>query len=183
LGNRRVTVIDDGRLPAGVMQAPVDGEGMPTGPVVLIEEGTFRQSLVDWRAEASGSPPVHGWARRESWRDLPATAPSHLYLQSHDEVAVADLVDAVSRGFYLLEPLGPGQFDFADDRFRIPVCGFVLRQGKATAPVSRVWLEGSIGALLRNVRAVARDLEFYPLTGMIGAPTMLVTGLGLRGID
>jgi hypothetical protein len=42
-------------------------------------------------------------------------------------------------------------------------------------------LAGGIGALLRGVGAVARDLRFFPLGGMIGAPTLLLTGLEIRG--
>ena len=82
-----------------------------------------------------------------------------------------------------MEPLGVGNFDFERDRFRLPVCGFVLRQGRATAPLSRAWLEGTITALLRNIQGVGRDLAFQPLGAMIGAPSMLISGLGLRSMD
>ena len=182
LGGALLTIVDDGRLPGGVLEAPVDGEGLPTGPVTLVEEGHFRQALED-RSGAAGSRLPWGCARRESWRDLPTTSPSHLYVQPQADVAVGDLLGAIARGYYLLEPLGSGVFDFERDHFRIPVCGFVLRQGQATAPLSRVWLEGGISALLRNIQAVARDLSFQPLGAMIGAPTMLISGLGLRGVE
>jgi len=183
LGSGLLTIIDDGRLPAGVLASPADGEGLPTGPVALIEEGRYRQPLVDWRQSGGEPRPVFGCARRESWRDLPQTSPSHLYLQPRDGVGVGELLSSVTRGYYLLEPLGPGMFDFERDQFRLPVCGFVLRQGQATAPLSRTWVEGGIGALLRNIQAVARDLSFQPLGAMIGAPSLLISGLGLRSMD
>jgi predicted Zn-dependent protease len=183
LGSGLLTIIDDGRLNGGVLASPVDGEGLPTGPVVLIEEGRYRQPLVDWRQSGGESRPVFGCARRESWRDLPQTSPSHLYLQPRSEVGVGELLSSVTRGYYLLEPLGPGIFDFERDHFRLPVCGFVLRQGQATAPLSRTWVEGGISAFLRNIRAVARDLSFQPLGAMIGAPSLLISGLGVRSMD
>ena len=183
LGSSLLTIIDDGRLAAGVLESPADGEGLPTGPVVLVEEGMYRQPLVDRKQSRVGSPSVFGCARRESWRDLPQTSPSHLYLQPRGGVAVGELLGSVARGYYLLEPLGSGMFDFERDHFRLPVCGFVLRQGQATAPLSRTWLEGGIGALLRNIQAVARDLSFQPLGAMIGAPTLLISGLGLRSME
>ena len=37
LAGRQVTLVDDGRLPGGLMEAPVDGEGLPTGAVTLVE--------------------------------------------------------------------------------------------------------------------------------------------------
>jgi len=183
IGSDLLTIIDDGRLVGGVLAGPVDGEGLPTGPVVLIEEGKYRQPLADWRQSRNQQQPVVACTRRDSWRDVPRTSPSHLYLQPQTGVAVGDLLGSVTRGYYLLEPLGPGEFDFERDQFRLSVCGFVLRQGQATAPLSRTWLEGGISAFLRNIKAVARDLTFEPLGAMIGAPSLLVGGLGLRGMD
>lgn len=183
IGSDLLTILDDGRLPGGVLECPVDGEGLPTGPAVLIEEGRYRQPIVDWRDGES-----RGWTgvactRRESWRDVPLSAPSHLYLQPQSGVSVGDLLGSVGRGYYLVEPVGWGSFDFERDRFRLPVCGFVLRQGQATAPLSQTWLEGAISAFLRNIRAVARDLTFQPLSAMVGAPSLLVSGLSLRAFD
>lgn len=183
LGSDHLTVIDDGRLTGGVLESPVDGEGLPTGPAVLIEEGRYRQPIVDWRDSRSPQQSAVACARRESWRDLPQTSPSHLYLQPHSGVGVSELLGSVTRGYYLLEPLGPGTFDFPGDRFRLPVCGFVLRQGRATAPLSRTWLEGGISALLRNIQGVARDLTFEPMGALIGAPSLLVSSLSLRKMD
>jgi hypothetical protein len=61
------------------------------------------------------------------------------------------------------------------------VCGFLLASGAARQPLARAWLCGSIGALLRGVAGVARDLTFFPLQGMVGSPTLRVAGLELRG--
>lgn len=183
VGSDLVTVVDDGRLTGGLLESPADGEGLPTGPRVLLEEGRFRQSLLDWRSSSGRQQPAPGCARRESWRDLPRTSPSHLYLRPAKEVSVGQLLGSVTRGYYLLEPLGAGVFDFERDQFRLPVCGFVLRQGRAAGPLSRTWLEGGITVLLRNIQAVARDLTFEPLGAMIGSPSILVSGLGLRAPD
>jgi hypothetical protein len=61
----------------------------------------------------------------------------------------------------------------------LPVCGFAVRSGRAGAPVAGAWLCGAIGAFLRGISGVGRDLTFHPLDGMIGAPTVLATGLEL----
>jgi PmbA protein len=185
IGSQLLTVIDDGRLPGGVLEAPVDGEGLPTREVVLIEQGNYLCPIVGWertKADASDakSPGLTGNRRRHSWRDLPVLGPSHLYLKPQKDVSVASLLGSIARGQYLIEPVGSGLFDFQTDRFRLPVCGFEIRQGMATSPMSQAWIEGSIGSLLRGIQAVARDLSFEPIGGMIGSPTILVTGLGIR---
>jgi predicted Zn-dependent protease len=95
-------------------------------------------------------------------------------------VAAGSLLAGLARGYYLLDAAGAGSFDPAADRFELPVCGFAVNGGRAVAPVSRAVLAGGIGALLRGVQAVARDLAFLPLDGMIGSPSLLVTGLALH---
>jgi predicted Zn-dependent protease len=183
IGSELLTVIDDGRLPGGVLAAPVDGEGQPTGPSLLIEEGRFCQALTDWRESRGSAGKPRGHMRREGWRDLPHVGPSHLYIRPRPEVSVGDLLGSITRGYYLVESLGVGSFDFEQDHFRLPVCGFALQRGAATEPLSQVWLEGGITALLDGIQGVARDLTFEPLGAMIGAPSLLVGAFGVRAND
>jgi predicted Zn-dependent protease len=178
-GSDRVTLIDNGRFPGGAFESPVDGEGVPTREVVLVEEGLFRQPLLAWWQEGSVEGAPSGCTRRAGWRDLPAPGPTHLYLKPEPRTAVASLLGAVDRGYYLIDVTGPGRFDLAADRFALPVCGFAVQSGRASAPVAGAWLSGGIGAFLKGIMGVGRDLTFHPLDGMIGAPTVLVAGLEL----
>ena len=181
LGSERVTLIDNGRLPGGAFEAPVDGEGVPTREVVLVEEGVFRQPLLAWWQEGAATGEPSGCTRRAGWRDLPTPGPTHLYLRPDPRTPVASLLGAVPQGYYLLDATGLGRFDLTADRFTLPVCGFAVQSGRASVPIARAWLCGGIGAFLRGIVGVGRDLTFQPLDGMIGAPTVLVTGLELRG--
>jgi PmbA protein len=180
IGSPALTVIDDGRLPGGALAAPCDGEGVPTRALTLIEGGEYRQPLLAWHQARGPGAVAAGCSRRPSWRDLPAPGPTHLYLRPRRSVAAGSLLAGLARGYYLLDAAGAGSFDPAADRFELPVCGFAVTAGRAVAPVSRALLAGGVGALLRGVQAVARDLAFLPLDGMIGAPSLLVTGLELR---
>jgi len=175
-----VTVVDDGRLPGGVLTAPVDGEGLPTRRVTLIEEGRFRQALVAWDEARVREARPAGCRRRAGWRDLPATAPSHLYLAA-GEAPPGELVAELARGYYLLDATGPPAVDLADGRFAVPVCGFAVERGRASAPVAGVTLAGTLQALLHGIQAAGRDLAFFPYDGMVGSPTLRVSGLELRG--
>lgn len=182
IGSERLTLIDNGRLPGGALEAPVDGEGVPTREVVLVEEGVFRQSLLTWwQAEShpnTGAP--SGCTLRPGWRDLPAAGPTHLHLRPDPRIPVAALLGSIARGYYLIDVSGSGRFDLGTGTFALPVCGFAVEGGRASAPVARAWLCGGIGDLLQGIVGTGRDLTFLPLTGMIGAPTVLVTGLELR---
>jgi PmbA protein len=181
IGGPALTVIDDGRHPGGVFEAPTDGEGVETRRLAVVEEGIFRQPLLSWREAAAGERWT-GCVRRAGWRDLPAAGPTHLYLRPDPSVAAGALLRGIARGFYLLDVLGPGRFDFEGDRFELPVCGFVIRQGSSAGSFARALLRGSVGALLHGIQAAARDLTFQAAGGRIGAPSILVTGLELEDV-
>lgn len=181
IGSSLLTVIDDGRLPDGLLTAPADGEGTPTREVLLVEEGVFRQPLLAWWQAGGLRARTSGCVARPGWRDLPRPAPTHLYLRPDARVAAATLAASIGRGYRLVDVLGPGRFDFEADRLAIPVCGFALRGGRSEEALTGTWLCGGIAAFLQGIRAVADDLEFQPLGGLIGSPSLLVGGLELRG--
>ena len=182
IGSESLTLIDNGRLPGGALEAPVDGEGVPTRETVLVEEGVFRQSLLTlWQSESHpGQGAPSGCTRRPGWRDLPLPGPTHLYLKPDPRIPVASLLGSMAHGYYLIDVTGGGTFDLAGGTFALPVCGFAVEGGRASAPVSRAWLCGGVSDLLQGIAGVGRDLNFLPLGGMIGAPSVLVTGLELR---
>ncbi len=173
LGSEAWTVVDDGRLPGGVLAAGWDGVGAPTRRRVLVAEGQLPRSGA---ARSSLGP---AGQRRASWRDLPRPGASHLFLGRESRLSPASLIARVDRGFYWIEAAGAARFDFEADRFTLPVLGFVLEDGRARAPIASVAISGTIAALFTGLVAVARDLRFFPLDGMIGSPTLLIEGLEL----
>lgn len=183
-GSPALTLIDNGRLPGGVFEAALDGEGVPTREVVLVEDGRFRQPLLAWHQAPAPSKgqegPASGCSRRPGWRDLPAPGPTHLYWKPSSRVSVAALLREVKRGAYLIDTIeGAFQLDPEADRFSLPVCGFLVENGEARAPLPWARLTGELSALLRGVAGVGRDLSFHPLGGMVGSPTLLVSGVTL----
>jgi len=181
IGSEKLTLIDNGRLSGGTLEAPVDGEGVPTREAVLVEQGFFRQPLLAWwQAETAAGHPS-GCTRRAGWRDVPQPGPTHLYVKPDAKIPVVALLGSIAQGYYLIDTTGAGHFDLAEGKFALPVCGFAVEGGRASAPVAGAWLCGRIATFLQGIAAVGRDLTFHPLDGMIGSPTLLVTGLELRG--
>ena len=177
---RGFTLVDDGRFAHGILQAPVDGEGVPTKRVVLVEEGMYRRPLVSWR-QATGRLTPSGCSRRFGWRDLPTPGPTHLYLETDSTTGVGELLGSLSRGYYLLATHGSVKLEPGFKRFAVPVSGFAIEGGRPTGSISGTWLVGTVSAFLKGLVTAARDLTFSPLGGgMIGAPTLLVKGLELR---
>lgn len=181
LASESWTLIDDGGLEGGPLSSPVDGEGSPTRSVTLVEEGAFVQPLLGWRDERPGCR-SGGCSRRDSWRDQPVVATSHLYLKPDETVRATDLLSDLSRGYYLLDSAPAPELDFGGDRFSLEVAGFEILGGTARSPIRSVRLTGKVSALLGGLRQVARDLTFHPTPGgLVGSPTVRIAGLELRG--
>lgn len=175
-GSAAVTLVDDGRFPEGLLQAPVDGEGVPTRACILIEEGRAADRLVPWWQ----SKKPWGCRPRAGWRELPTTGPSHLYLVPTADISVVSLLSSLRRGYYVIEALGDGSFDHRSGQFSLPICGFEVDRGQPATPVANLRLEGNLRHFLERVRGVARDLTFLPHRGLVGSPSLLVDGLRLR---
>ena len=191
-GNRwaspAVSVIDDGRLPSGLSNAPVDGEGVPTRRLELVEDGIYQRPLLAWwqeKRDPGGFPAVGvttsppGCVRRPGWRDVPRLGPSHFFIAPDEQVPAAALLAAVTRGYYFTEVVGAGTFSIEENRFDLPVAGFEVRSGRPAGRISRATLQGRISGLLQGVQHVGRDLVFVPEGHLVGSPSLLVTGIEL----
>lgn len=180
LASARISIVDDGRSPGGVLNAPVDGEGSPTGRLDLVRAGNLRSPLLPWWATDEDRP---GCMRRMGWRDVPSPGPSHLHVEPQPATAPGDLLEGDVAG-YLLVPLAAGRFDLRADRFSLPVGGLRLRGGGAASAFSRGVLEGSVSGLWMGVEGVGRDLDFRSVgSAQLGAPSLRLRGPALRPTD
>jgi predicted Zn-dependent protease len=180
MGSRGFTLIDHGRLPGGLLNAPVDGEGTPTGEVVLVDRGVFCQPLVAWH-QAAGKQQATGCVQRPGWRDWPQPGFSHLFLKPNPAISVGSLLGDLQRGYYLIGRRGAARIEAGHLRFALPVEGFAISGGQAREPIGDCWLTGAFTTFLNGIMAVGRDLTLVPWRGtLIGAPTILVRGLELR---
>ncbi len=181
LGSKHLNVVDDGRLANGLFSAPVDGEGVPTGKTVLLEQGVLRATLGHGAARDGETGGAVGCVRRASYRDIPRVGPSHLFIEADARMSPGALLADLSRGHYFLDAMDAGRFDLEGDRFEITVGGFAVRSGEPTRTISGARLSGRLSQLLGGLEAVARDLTFFPLRGLLGSPSLLITGLDVNG--
>lgn len=177
VGSERWTVIDDGGLASGLLAAPADGEGVATRSVTLLDRGRPMQPLRTWRESDEG---WSGCVRRASYRDVPRRGFTHLFLAPERSRAPAELVASVARGLYALEAEGTPTIDVDEDRFVLPVAGFRLRAGQATAAVRGCEVVGTLRGLFQGLEGVGRDLRFLPFEACFGSPTLLFSGLETR---
>jgi predicted Zn-dependent protease len=154
--------------------APFDGEGVATRRVLLCEDGQLLGGLRDLRAARRTGRPSTGHGKRSSFRTPPAAGPRRIFFEGAAPRPAAELLASVTRGLYASALTAPARIDLEADRFEVEFTGIAIVAGRARGPVAGARVSGRITELLARIRALATDLQCFPMPFPSGAPTMLV---------
>lgn len=171
-----VTAYDDGRAPGEWGSDGIDDEGTPTQRTTIIEDGRLTSYLYDLlRARRDGVRST-GNGRRESFRHLPWPRMTNTYF-GPGEATPEELIGEVERGLYAVS-FGGGQVEPATGDFVFGVSeGYLIENGRVTAPVRGATLIGNGPDALAAVDGIAGDLRIA--TGFCGkAGQRVAAGVG-----
>ncbi len=165
LADASVTAYDDGRRTGEWGSDGIDDEGTPTRRTTVIEDGHLTSYLYDLvRARADGVEST-GNGRRQSFRHLPVPRMTNTYF-APGQATPEELIAGVRRGLYAVS-FGGGQVEPATGDFVFGVSeGYLIEDGKVTAPVRGATLVGNGLEALRAVDGIAGDLSIA--TGYCG---------------
>uniref|UniRef100_A0A8J4H8K8 TldD/PmbA family protein n=1 Tax=Acidicaldus sp. TaxID=1872105 RepID=A0A8J4H8K8_9PROT len=169
-----ITIHDDPRRKRGLRSRPFDGEGLPTAPATLVENGVLRSWLLDLRSARQLGLVSTGHAARGT-SGPPGPAPSNLYL-APGAASPAALMADIREGLYVTELIGMGVNGLTGDYSR-GASGFMIRDGALAEPVAEITIAGNLIEMFSHLRA-ADDLRFRRGTD---APTLRVEGMMLAG--
>lgn len=158
----------------GLRSKPWDGEGTPTRPHVLIENGVLTKWLLDSRSARQLGMTSTGHAARGTGGP-PSPAPTNLYLAA-GRLSPAELMADIKLGLYVTELIGMGVNLITGDYSR-GAAGFMIRDGALAEPVAEITIAGHLQEMFRHL-VPANDLEFRRGTD---APTVRVDGMTLAG--
>ncbi len=191
LASPLVTGVDDGSVPEAWGTNAFDDEGMPTQRTVLFDEGRLVGQLYDrLRAEHDGVPST-GNGRRQSYAHLPVPRMTNSYILA-GSTRPEDVVASTPRGLYA-RTLGGGQVNPANGDFVFGVAeGYLIEDGRITAPVRGANLIGNGPAILAAIDAVADDFDTrdgvcgkegqgVPVSN--GSPTLRIARMTVGGTD
>ena len=185
-----IRIIDDGTLKGNRGALNFDDEGVPAQKTYMVEDGILKSYLQDRiSARHFGVSPT-GNGRRESFRYAPIPRMRATYMESGD-AAPADIIASVPKGIYVDE-FSNGQVQIGEGDFTFFVkSGFLIENGRLTAPVKDINIIGNGPAALRDIVAVGNDLAVDPGTWTCGKgqsvpvscgiPTVLVKSLTVGG--
>ena len=185
-----INIADDGTLMWNRGSGNYDDEGVPGEKTYMVEDGILRSYLHD-RISASwyGVKPT-GNGRRENFRYHPIPRMRATYMESGN-ASPEDIIASVKNGIYVDE-FSNGQVKIGEGDFTFFVkSGFLIEDGKLTAPVKDINVIGNGPQALSDIVAVGNDLKIdngtwtcgkeQSVPVSCGIPTILISRLTVGG--
>lgn len=169
-----ITIIDDPRRVRGPRSKPFDAEGVPTAPLVLVEDGVLRTWVLDSRSARQLGLKTTAHATR-STGGPPSPGTTNLYLAA-GVLTPGELMADIKEGLYVTELIGMGINGLTGDYSR-GAAGFMIRDGKLAEAVAEVTIAGMLQEMFATMTP-ANDLVFRRGTD---APTVRIDAMTLAG--
>ncbi|MGB8222706.1 MAG: metallopeptidase TldD-related protein [Polyangiales bacterium] len=152
------TVVDDASLQGSRGSINVDDEGQLPTRSVLIERGVLKGYMQDRHSANFFGTTSDGHGRRQSFRSHPMPRMTNTMLLGGQD-APDDIIGSVSRGVYA-KKFGGGQVDISNGDFVFSLTeGYLIEDGKVTAPLKGVNLIGNGPEAMRKVVMLGHDFE------------------------
>ena len=185
-----VNVVDDGTVTFNRGSGNYDDEGVPAQKTYMVEDGILRSYLHDRISASWYEVPSTGNGRRENFRYNPIPRMRATYMESGDADPQGIIAD-VKQGIYVDE-FSNGQVKIGEGDFTFFVkSGFLIENGRLTAPVKDINIIGNGPQALADIVAVGNDLKIdngtwtcgkeQSVPVSCGMPTVLVSSLTVGG--
>jgi TldD protein len=186
-----VTIYDDGDLPGERGSVTVDDEGTPGQHKTLVERGVLRGYMHDRHSAAAMGGISTGSGRRQSYRVMPQPRMCNTFMPDGDST-YDEIVGSVKRGIFAGSFAG-GQVEISKGDFVFMLAeGYLIEDGKLTAPLRGASLTGNGPEVMNRVTMVGNDGRFagrYYTCGKggqyvpvgVGMPTVKLSSVTVGG--
>ena len=166
IGSDLVTIYDDPTIPGSRGSYACDDEGTIPERTLLIEQGVVRGVLTDRLSAKIMNRRPTGHGRRQDYTEIPIPRMSNTYIAAgpHDP---EEILRSVKKGFYAERFTGGQVEDSGKFTFSVS-SGFLIEDGRLTAPVKQATLIGTNVAVLKGIVMAGTDLAFGQQTGSCG---------------
>jgi len=166
VGSSLVTIYDDPTIPYFRGSYNIDDEGTIPKKTLLIEKGKIAGLLQDRLSAKLMRRPLTGHGRRQGYSCIPIPRMSNTYID-RGEHSPDVIIKSVKKGFYAHKFLGGQVEDSGKFTFSVS-SGYLIENGKLTAPVKQATLIGTNIEVLKNIEMIGSDLKFGLQTGICG---------------
>ena len=178
-----VTLVDDPFHKDNPEPMNFDAEGSPTHKKNIIENGKLTTLLYNLKTAHKAGCKTTGNASKGGYTAPVGISPFTMYLAGGD-MTEEELLAKVGSGVYITDLAGlHAGADAISGDFSLQSAGFMIEDGKKTTYVKSFTVAGNFYDLLKNVVAVANNMELPRAMGKttFGAPTTWVDGLSIAG--
>ena len=152
-----ITVYDDATVPNQYGSFAFDDEGTESEKTILIEKGILKSYMYDFLTAKRVNRTSTGNGRRESYKHKPIPRMSNTCI-APGEYDPDEIVARTAKGLYV-KKMGGGQVNTTNGDFVFDVSeGYLIENGKITAPVRGATLTGNGPEVLRIIDMVGGDL-------------------------
>jgi TldD protein len=191
VGREQIFIYDDPTIPHFRGSYNIDDEGTMPKKTPLITGGKLVGLLQDRLSARLMNRPLTGHGRRQDFTCLPIPRMSNTYID-RGEYDPQEIIKSVRKGFYADRFQGGQVEDSGKFTFSVS-SGFLIEEGKITAPVKQATLIGTNIDILQKMEMVGSDLKFGLQTGTCGkegqaapvtdgCPTLKVKKMTVGGI-
>ncbi len=166
VGSSQVTIYDDPTIPYFRGSYNIDDEGTIPKKTLLIERGKMAGLLQDRLSAKLMRRPLTGHGRRQDYSCIPIPRMSNTYID-RGKYSPDEIIKSVEKGFYAHKFLGGQVEDSGKFTFSVS-SGYLIENGKLTAPVKQATLIGTSIDILKNIEMIGSDLKFGLQTGTCG---------------
>ncbi len=165
IASTQLTLVDDPWQPNLMGTNPFDGEGVPTMPTPIIENGILTDFYLDHLHAHRLNMENNGKSSRYS---DPATAtttflppsikPTNTIIKSGD-ASLEEIIAETREGFMVNSVMGVHMSDFSTGRFSVGASGWYIKNGEIKFPVQELTINGTMPRLLKDIDLISKEQE------------------------
>lgn len=176
IASELITVVDNPTIPRHVSSLDFDGEGNITRENVLIDKGILKMFIYDSLTARKADVDVNTMAQRYSYKSRPVARFLNLIVKNGD-MDRGKLIAGIKNGLLVTGLRGIGTNPITGT-YSCGASGFWIKEGEIAFPVDRITLGGNTLEMLKNIEAVANDLE---VRGYLNSPSFKISEMTVGG--
>lgn len=166
VGSPLVTIYDDPTIPSFRGSYNIDDEGTAPSKILLIDKGIVTSFLQDRLSARLMKLSLTGHGRRQDFTCIPIPRMSNTYVEMGQDDP-EEILKSVRQGIYAEKFEGGQVEDSGKFTFTIS-SGYLIEEGRLTAPIRQATLIGTNIDILQKIEMVGSDLAFGLQTGTCG---------------
>ena len=177
--SEKIKVIDNPRYSKSLNIYNYDDEGCPTREKVIVEDGVFKEMLLDTKSANRVKKESTGNGFKNDYDSKVSVSPRNCYIED-GEKSFEELLKDMNEGLVIdtLNGLHAG-IDYATTNFSLQASGYYVKDGKKDHAVSLITVAGNFLDMMKDVVEVANDTEWR--LNSIATPSIYFKSLAISG--